>query len=179
MRWIPKGYPGEGALTFFNNDISGKNRKDSLNYSAIYQIRPLTDDKGNYVMMENQRFAPKEPEWKYIAKDTISFYSGFISGAERMKNGNTFINEGAKGRFFEVTPDGDIVWEFLNQYRGNIRHTNGDVVAPVPMAYSNFRANFIPIDHPGLKDRDLVPLDPQPAIFKLPPRKEEEKKEEK
>jgi len=139
---------------------------------SIYQIRPLTDDKGNYVMMENKRLGPKEPEWKYIAKDTISFYSGFISGAERMKNGNTFINEGAKGRFFEVTPNGDIVWEFLNHFRGNIHHSNGDPVSPMPMAYSNFRANFIPADHPGLEGKELVPLDPQPSIFKLPPREE-------
>lgn len=177
VRWVPKGHPGEGSLTFFNNDIPGTTRKDSLDYSAIYQIRPLTDENGNYVLMENKRFGPKEPEWKYIAKDTISFYSGFISGAQRMKNGNTFINEGAKARFFEITPEGEILWEYLNQYRGNIHRSNGDPVSPTPMAYSNFRANFIPADHPGLKGRELVPLDPQPKVFKLPP-KEEEKKEE-
>ncbi len=172
VRWVPKGYPGEGALTFFNNDISGRDRKDSLNYSAIYQIRPLTDYRGNYVMMENKRFAPSDAEWKYVAKDTISFYSSFISGAQRMKNGNTFINEGARGRFFEVNPNGDIVWEYLNQHRGNIHHPNGDPVEVVPFAYWGFRANFIPADHPGLKGKELVPLDPQPAIFKLPPREE-------
>jgi hypothetical protein len=37
-----------------------------------------------------------------------------------MNNGNTFINEGAKGRFFEVTKEGKIVWEYLNPYRGEI-----------------------------------------------------------
>ncbi|HEX9827260.1 MAG TPA: hypothetical protein VGA80_11725, partial [Flavobacteriaceae bacterium] len=71
----------------------------------------------------------------------------------------------------------EIVWEYLSQYRGNIHHTNGDPVNPVPFAYFNFRANFIPDDHPGLKGKELIPLDPQPKIFKLPP-KEEEKKEE-
>jgi hypothetical protein len=177
IRWIEKGHPGEGSLTFFNNDISGRERKDSLDYSAIYQIKPLTDSNGNYIFMENKRFGPKEPEWKYMAKDTISFYGSFVSGAQRMKNGNTFITVGPKGQFFEVTPEGEIVWEYLSQYRGNIHHTNGDPVNPVPFAYFNFRANFIPDDHPGLKGKELVPLDPQPQIFKLPP-KEEEKKEE-
>jgi hypothetical protein len=176
VRWIEKGHPGEGSLTFFNNDISGKDRKDSLNYSAIYQIRPMINENGNYVMTDNKRFAPKEPEWKYIAKDTISFYSSFISGAERMKNGNTFINEGAKGRFFEVTASGDIVWEYLNQHRGNIHRTNGDPISPMRGTYSEFRANFIPADHPWLKGKELVPLDPQPEVFKLPPKEEEEKK---
>lgn len=177
VRWIEKGHPGEGSLTFFNNNISGKGRKDSLDFSSIYQIKPLTDDKGNYLLMENKRFGPKEPEWKYIAKDTISFYSSFVSGAQRMKNGNTFINEGAKARFFEVTPEGEIVWEYLNQYRGTIHRTNGEPINPMPLVYMQFRSNFIPIDHPGLKDKTLVPLDPQPTIFKLPP-KEEKKKEE-
>ena len=112
MRWIEKGHPGEGSMTFFNNDVPGTQRKDSLDYSYIYQIRPLTDGNGNYILMDNKRFGPMEPEWKYIAKDTISFFGPFVSGAQRMKNGNTFINEGPKARIFEVTPDGEIVWEY-------------------------------------------------------------------
>ena len=127
--------------------------------------------------LENNRFSPSEPKWTYIAKDTLSFYSGFISGAQRMQNGNTFINEGAKGRFFEVTPDGEIVWEYLNQFRGNIHEPNGDPAIPMPMTYMQFRSNFIPADHPGLKDKELIPLDPQPKAFKLPPKSD--KKEEK
>jgi hypothetical protein len=94
-----------------------------------------------------------------------------------MKNGNTFINEGPKARFFEVTPGGEIIWEYLSQYRGTIHRTNGDPVDPRGFTYSNFRANFIPADHPAFKGKTLTPLDPQPPVFKLPP-KEEEKKEE-
>ena len=126
--------------------------------------------------MDNKRFGPKEPEWKYIAKDTISFFAPFVSGGQRMKNGNTFITEGPKGRIFEVTPEGEIVWEYLNPYRGNIHHTNGDPKQANMFTYFVWRAHFIPADHPGLKDKELVPLDPQPEVFKLPP-KEEEKKE--
>ena len=46
----------------------------------------------------------------------------------------------------------------------------------ITFTYFVWRAHFIPADHPGLKDKELVPLDPQPEVFKLPP-KEEEKKE--
>ena len=60
----------------------------------------------------------------------------------RMPNGNTFINEGAKARFFEVTPDGKIVWEYLNPYRGNITQPNGDPVNPVPLTYFAFQCNI-------------------------------------
>lgn len=173
VRWIKKGNPGAGSLTFFNNNVSG--RKDSLNYSAVYQIKPTTDENGHYVLMDNKRFGPKEPEWKYIAKDTISFHGAFVSGAQRMKNGNTFINEGPKGRFFEVTEDGNIVWEYLDQYRGTVHDTDGDPITLKGWTYSNFRSNFIPEDHPALIDKKLVPLDPQPAIFKMPPKEESKK----
>ena len=33
-------------------------------------------------------------------------------------DGNTFINEGWFGRFFEVTREGDVVWEYVNPYFG-------------------------------------------------------------
>ena len=45
VRWIDKGTPGEGHLTIYNNDIHQPN---GLNYSAIYEIVPPTDAKGNY-----------------------------------------------------------------------------------------------------------------------------------
>jgi hypothetical protein len=41
-----------------------------------------------------------------------------ISNAQRLPNGNTFINEGWFGRLFEVTREGDIVWEYVNPYFG-------------------------------------------------------------
>jgi hypothetical protein len=70
------------------------------------------------------------------------------------------------------------VWEYLNPYRGNIHKPNGDPVSMQGWIYSSFRSNFIPVDHPALKDKTLVPIEPQPKIFKLPP-KEEDKKEQK
>lgn len=172
VRWIKKDRPGAGNLSVFNNDMPFE--RDSLDYSSVYELKPILDDKGNYTLMENKRFSPQEPVWKYIAKDTVSFYGSFISGAQRMENGNTFINEGPKGRFFEVTQDGEIVWEYINPYRGNITRPNGDPKNIMPMTYLQFRSTFIPENHPGLEGRELVPLDPQPEEFKLPPKEEKE-----
>jgi len=60
----------------------------------------------------------KEIVWKYQdgTSPTSSdyFFSSRISNAQRLPNGNTLINEGLYGRFFEVTTDGDVVWEFVN-----------------------------------------------------------------
>jgi hypothetical protein len=166
IRWIEKGKPGAGNLTVFNNDI---HKGEGPHYSSIFELSPPVDAKGNYYLESNKRFGPAMPTWNYTAKDTISFWSSFISGAQRMENGNTMIIEGAKGRYFEVTKEGEIVWEYLNPYHGDIRKPNGDPISPIPMAYSGFRVTFIPANHPALMDKKLTPIDPQPKPFKLPP----------
>jgi hypothetical protein len=177
IRWIEKGYPGEGNLTLFNNNIPLG--RDSLKYSAAFEIKPFVGNEGHYQLMENKRFGPTEPVWKYVTKDSVSFHAPYVSGVQRMKNGNTFINEGPKGRFFEVTPKGEVVWEYLNQHRGNIHKPNGDPLPYDGWNYSSFRANFIPVDHPAIKNKTLIPIDPQPPIFKMPPKEEEKSEKEK
>lgn len=174
VRWIEKGMPGAGNLTVFNNHPPGDPVGNIMNtagnnYSAVYEITPTIDKNGNYVIEKEKPFGPEKPVWVYTAPDTLSFYSSFISGAQRMANGNTFILEGAKGRFFEVTPGGKTVWEYLNPYHGDIRQPNGDPISPIPFAYWDFRSNFIPANHPGLANKKLEPLVPQPKPFFLPP----------
>src|SRR5204863_464155 len=88
--------------------------------------------KGNYIIEKGKTYGPDKPIWMYKAPDSLSFWSSFISGAQRMSNGNTFINEGARGRFFEVTKEGKMVWEYLNPYRGDVRKVNGYIIFAVP-----------------------------------------------
>lgn len=52
--------------------------------------------------------------WQYKADPPKSFYSPSRGSNQRLPNGNTFIAESDSGRLFEVTPQGEIVWEFLN-----------------------------------------------------------------
>jgi hypothetical protein len=165
IRWIEKGMPGAGHLMVYNNNIPQQNK---MGYSSIYELVPPTDTKGNYTIGADKTFGPASPEWKYVAADTVSFWSSFISGAHRMNNGNTFINEGGKGRFLEVTKEGKIVWEYLNPYRGELRKPNGDPIPMMPqfpLTYSVFRSTFVPANHPALANKKLEPLNPQPKAF--------------
>lgn len=54
--------------------------------------------------------------WQYYPEHVFSLFSGHIAGAERLWNGNTLICEGQSGRIFEVTPDGDICWEWVSPF---------------------------------------------------------------
>lgn len=73
-------------------------------WSRIVELDPLTN----------------EIVWQYAADPKEDFFSAFISGAQRLPNGNTLICEGAKGRLFEVTMDGEVVWEYVSPFRGVI-----------------------------------------------------------
>src|SRR5262249_51320336 len=48
------------------------------------------------------------------------FFSMMISGAERLPNGNTLICSGANGTIFEVTPDKQMVWKYVNPAKGGM-----------------------------------------------------------
>jgi len=52
--------------------------------------------------------------WQYQDDPPTRFYSRTRGSSQRLSNGNTFIADSNSGRLFEVTPDGEIVWEFLN-----------------------------------------------------------------
>jgi len=58
--------------------------------------------------------------WEYVADPPESFFSFARGSNQRLLNGNTFIADSDNGRLFEVTPSGEIVWEFVNpdQTRG-------------------------------------------------------------
>ena len=59
----------------------------------------------------------REIVWEYRGSPESPFYSRTCGVAQRVSNGNTLITESDSGRAFEVTPDGEIVWEFYNPRR--------------------------------------------------------------
>jgi hypothetical protein len=64
--------------------------------------------------------------WSWKAPYVLEFYSPHISGAQRLPNGNTLVCEGGYGRLFELTPAGEIVWEYVSPFYvpGRLGHSN-------------------------------------------------------
>jgi hypothetical protein len=113
IQWIPRGLRGEGHLLVFNN---GGGRKPE-EYSSVDEFVPPIDEEGNYVRPKRAPFGPDQPLWSYSAPNKKDFFSWFISGAQRLPNGNTLINAGAVGVVFEVTPEKETVWKFSNPFK--------------------------------------------------------------
>jgi hypothetical protein len=142
IQWIPKGVPGEGHLLVFNN---GGGRKPE-EHSSVDEFVPPTDEDGNYVRPPHGRFGPFKAHWSYTAPNPKDFFSWFISGAQRLTNGNTLINSGAVGVVFEVTPWNEVVWKFSNPFKR---------VPPPPPAASGPSKRFEAIAGPS---RDALNL---------------------
>jgi len=58
-----------------------------------------------------------EIEWEYHAPNPTDFYTASRGGNQRLPNGNTLITNSNSGQAFEVTRDGDVVWEFVTPHQ--------------------------------------------------------------
>jgi len=59
----------------------------------------------------------QEVFWSYRGGPGRPFYTETCGSNQRLPNGDTLITESDNGRAFEVTPDGRIVWEYVNPHR--------------------------------------------------------------
>ncbi|HWB14747.1 MAG TPA: aryl-sulfate sulfotransferase [Pirellulales bacterium] len=126
--WIPKGLPGEGHVLIFNN---GGNRPDG-SYSSVDEIVLPIDSQGHYEHKPGTAYGPDGPVWSYTAPKKTDFYSFFISGAQRLPSGNTLICSGANGTLFEVTPEKEVVWKYVNPVKGGLGSPGGFARPPQP-----------------------------------------------
>ena len=111
-QWIEYGCPGEGNILVFNN-LGGF--PDGW-YSTVDEIVPPIDDNGTYYLEPGSSYKPKEQNWIYKA----DFYDVLLCGAQRIKNGNTFITRGSEGYLYEINPEKEIVWMYKNPYPENL-----------------------------------------------------------
>jgi hypothetical protein len=148
IQWIPKGLCGEGHLLVFNNG-SGRQPDE---YSSVDELEPPIDKAGAYIRREHAPFGPDATLWNYTAPNKSEFFSWFISGAQRLPNGNTLINSGAQGVVFEVTPDKEIVWKFVNPFK-NVPPPGDPAAKPFAVLAKDTR------DALGMKDDQRKKLD--------------------
>lgn len=90
------------VLIFNNNSIEGQSIVHEFKMPANFELTPDTDN---------------EPLEVWSFTDT-NLFNPRISGAVRLKNGNTLICEGDYG-LWEVTSEKDIVWKYNGNSKGN------------------------------------------------------------
>jgi hypothetical protein len=127
--------------------------------SEVLEVALPRGADGRYTKEVGAPFGPDDVVWSFVD----GCVSPFISGAQRLADGNTLVMFGPQGRIVEVDPGGDVVWEYWSPFSGEVRMPDGSHPQPgAPFMYAAFRATFIRADHPALCGRLLSPLDPQP-----------------
>jgi hypothetical protein len=92
------------------------------------QHQPTVLDNGRLLLFDNTghgggskviEFDPLtgEVHWAYEGNEQNGFHSPVLGSCARLANGNTLITDSVNGRAIEVTPAGEIVWEFFNPSR--------------------------------------------------------------
>ncbi|MYM38149.1 arylsulfotransferase family protein [Duganella qianjiadongensis] len=154
---IEPGLPGAGNLLVFDNQGEAGYPRVSVGVqprSRVLEIDPVS----------------QEIVWEYTGRDSNlpdwGFYSSFISSARRLPNGNTLIDEGTSGRIFQVTPKGDIAWEYISPYFAQ---------TPVAGAGKAVRSNWVYRAQPvpyhwvpeGTPRSEQAVIPPEPASYRV------------
>ncbi len=107
---------------------------DGATLEVVWHWRPGTIDfphmptmtpEGNVLVFDNgyhrgwSRVLELDPArgeitWRYEARPREGFFTKERGSCQRLPNGNTLILESQRGRAFEVTSTGEIVWEYWN-----------------------------------------------------------------
>ena len=88
-----------GRILLFDNGIA-------RGASRVIEVNPLS----------------REIDWQYVGTRQRPLISITMGGTQRLPNGNTLITASNRGRVIEVTPRGEIVWEFRTPHMNDQDH---------------------------------------------------------
>jgi hypothetical protein len=134
---IPQSRPGQVLVslrevsTVALADIDSGSVPWAASGSWLRQHAARFLDNGHLILFDNEggsgghglsRVLELDPKtlqlaWSYAGTEGEPLESVTRSSQNRLANGNTLIVESEAGRIIEVTPKGDIVWEFVNPVR--------------------------------------------------------------
>ncbi|MDF1545977.1 MAG: aryl-sulfate sulfotransferase [bacterium] len=145
-QWIKPGLPGAGNILAFSN---GRNWGFSTGVEAISTV----DVNGNYPLPgPGVAHEPAAPVWTYSTTPPEDYFATAQSGIQRLPNGNTILTHAPNGEFREVTPAGEIVW----QYQSPLFTGGSTVQGAVVDAATTFKTFRYQADYPGLAGKVLV-----------------------
>ncbi len=132
---IERGLPGAGNIIVFDNGASPY--KDLAHCGCSYVLE----------------IDPSDNSLAWVYDDAHRFHARFTASCQRLPNGNTLILESMCARLFEVTPEKEIVWEY-------IRTDNAQRIYRYPYDYCEA---FMALPEPN--ERSVTP----PKEFRIEP----------
>jgi hypothetical protein len=149
--------PGAGNFLIFDNNTNNPTARRSGALEINGYLDDTLTDTGDYVNPPDAGYAgsgySNQLVWAYRDLEG-TFYSSYISGSQRLPNGNTVNMSGATGHMFEVTEDGEVVWEYINPiFVDAFTFQTNETERSFPV----FRCHRYGPDFPGLAGKNLTP----------------------
>lgn len=156
--------PDFGKIILFNNRIGA-------DFSTVITLQPDFDTyEWEYRTQSNGQFRPAQPASVYTRTPAQDMYSNILSSAQRLQNGNTLICVGRPGYSFEVTPSGQVVWEYRTPLDNGTPVSQGDTLDPGNFTFKMIR---YPADYAAFNGRtliagDYIELNPDTTLCNYP-----------
>lgn len=153
MHWlddfVDPSHPFYGKVAAFNNRIGA-------DYSGGIVFTPPFDMYSFSFPMNGNVWGPAEPDWSFVYPgDSTKMYSTGLSSIQLLPNGNYLFCSGRQGYSFEVTPNDEIVWEYVTPLQGGNPVEQGTQLDL--NANLTFRLKRYPADYPAFDGKDLQP----------------------
>ena len=161
----------EDKKLFFQHDTHWEDPRDANSRVVLFNNRlpsdistgnsldlPWNEATSNY-MMQGDVYGPDDFERVVLHPDPseIRSFSDGLSSTQILDNGNFLICSGRWGYTYEITPDDDIVWEYVTPFRSGSPASQGD-----ELSINNnitFRLKRFSPDYPAFANRDLSPTE--------------------
>ncbi len=142
---------GNILVSFRNNNMLAviDPKEETVTWATFLPTRFQHDPRllpdGSVIVFDNEghtgpggrsrvvRIDPNTSEilWQYTGTENEPLYSAYHSAVDPLPNGNILITESLNGRLLEITPDGEIVWD----YRSPWQETDANGKTKVPAFY--------------------------------------------
>ncbi len=146
---LEPGDPNYGKIGVFNNRVN-------VDFSTVNIFTPEYDEVSGEYPLTNGTFGPVDFDFTFVTQPNPSdLYSNILSGMQQLKNGNILVTIGRAGRAIEVTPAGEIVWDYVVPI-----YTGGPVQQGFEIPYSGnltWKMERYATDFPGFDGKDLTP----------------------
>jgi hypothetical protein len=140
-------HPEFGKLAVFNNEFGN-------GFSAISIFQPPWDMYTWSYLIDTSRWGPFDYDKNFTHPDTFALYSSGLSSVQLLSNGNYLICSGRQGYSFVLTPQGEIVWEYVTPLKMGTAVIQGDTLKESDNL--TFEMKFYPAEYSAFQDRVLM-----------------------
>ena len=143
---LPVTHPQYGKIALFNNRVGA-------DFSTANTLSPEFDMYDWAYPMNPDGWGPEDFDLVITHPTPTQLYSTGLSSVQFLPNGNSLITDGRHGYSFELTPENEVVWEYVTPLLAGQPVTQGDTLTTNNNL--TFRMKRYPTDYSAFDGRDL------------------------